>query len=531
MVDTIGFTFFDQQHGGTIGRLLGIDENDGIHAVWSDGVGIQKAQYNYYPPGGPWSWPDGVQIGNLNQSMYVSLSMMGNRFTIVTYQGKFLGDYHAIVGVEETSGSGNFQQFIISNPADQTIVEPQIVVSSDNVFHIIGYGAFFLDKRPLFYNRSEDYGISWLNEWVFVDSVRVLSASLTSAPNGKVALAWAHPINPSVVNPIEFVNNDLYLVESDDGYEWDFANPVNITDFIGGGQHPNSDTLRVYKDISTVYDNIYHLHIAYLCTGYYYDLGHMQTTPGAEIYHYSEATGFTKIAGKLYGETIPPENRRMFDKPSISFNYYAGDNNLYCVWCQFDDPNDVSQTGKPNGEIWGSYSDNNGGSWSEPINLTNTHSPGAPGGECLSEDFPSLSLEVNDTLHFSYILDYYPGISQGCQSDIIHHKISIDEFQYHAVGVEERIAPSIPTDFAHIEVFPNPFNSATTIILSLNHRENIELTVYDVNGRRVRTLYTGELDSGDYLFVLTADDLSNGIYFIRLLGGFSNKAVKLLLLK
>ena len=49
--------------------------------------------------------------------------------------------------------------------------------------------------------------------------------------------------------------------------------------------------------------------------------------------------------------------------------------------------------------------------------------------------------------------------------------------------------------------YPNPFNPNTRIAFSLDQPENVEISVYDLAGRRVATLQQGEMGIGDHAVV------------------------------
>ncbi len=91
--------------------------------------------------------------------------------------------------------------------------------------------------------------------------------------------------------------------------------------------------------------------------------------------------------------------------------------------------------------------------------------------------------------------------------------------------------------FGLLPSYPNPFNPATTITYRLACATHVELVVYDVSGRLVRTLANRRSDGGDTHQVIwdgTSDGgerLPSGIYLLRLLTETSAETRKLVLLK
>jgi hypothetical protein len=64
--------------------------------------------------------------------------------------------------------------------------------------------------------------------------------------------------------------------------------------------------------------------------------------------------------------------------------------------------------------------------------------------------------------------------------------------------------------------FPNPFNATTTIEVIAPHRSQITVSVFDVLGRKVTTLYSGEIQQGPYHLHWDATGFASGCYFLRL---------------
>ncbi len=83
--------------------------------------------------------------------------------------------------------------------------------------------------------------------------------------------------------------------------------------------------------------------------------------------------------------------------------------------------------------------------------------------------------------------------------------------------------PQVIQSFELKQNYPNPFNPTTTIEFSLNQSgfEHVTLTVYNVLGKKVKTLYNGVLDRGTYRFEWNGTNEANqpvasGLYFYRL---------------
>ena len=68
---------------------------------------------------------------------------------------------------------------------------------------------------------------------------------------------------------------------------------------------------------------------------------------------------------------------------------------------------------------------------------------------------------------------------------------------------------------------PNPFNPATRIAFDLPEESGVKLTVYDVSGRVLREIETGQLPAGRHEAAWDGRDnggreVASGIYFYRL---------------
>ena len=74
----------------------------------------------------------------------------------------------------------------------------------------------------------------------------------------------------------------------------------------------------------------------------------------------------------------------------------------------------------------------------------------------------------------------------------------------------------VPLEHGVISVYPNPFNSSTTIRFSLASQSDITLTLYDANGRLIEEIVSGSYKSGMHRLVWDGTDLPSGLYLGRL---------------
>ena len=79
--------------------------------------------------------------------------------------------------------------------------------------------------------------------------------------------------------------------------------------------------------------------------------------------------------------------------------------------------------------------------------------------------------------------------------------------------------------------YPNPFNSSTEITFKTLDSGHVNLTIYDVLGRRVTELFDGNLGSGSHRMRWDAENLPTGHYFYVLTTPSSSQRKIMLLLK
>ncbi|MDD5528503.1 MAG: clostripain-related cysteine peptidase [bacterium] len=97
------------------------------------------------------------------------------------------------------------------------------------------------------------------------------------------------------------------------------------------------------------------------------------------------------------------------------------------------------------------------------------------------------------------------------------------------IGITENT--QLPVSLALCAPMPNPAFAFATIKYSLPNKANISLRLFDLTGRLVKTLYSGEQVAGTHNVSLKSSELSKGIYFVTLQTGTVTKTQKLTILR
>ncbi len=92
-------------------------------------------------------------------------------------------------------------------------------------------------------------------------------------------------------------------------------------------------------------------------------------------------------------------------------------------------------------------------------------------------------------------------------------------------------AARLPAEVTLLQNFPNPFNPQTHIRYYLPQAGQVRLDVFDVRGRRVKTLVRAEEAKGWHGLLWRVPEKSSGVYFLRLQFAGTVRVVKTLVVK
>jgi len=110
--------------------------------------------------------------------------------------------------------------------------------------------------------------------------------------------------------------------------------------------------------------------------------------------------------------------------------------------------------------------------------------------------------------------------------------LQLDEY----VGIDEGQDPGVPMSYKLSQNYPNPFNPSTTINFVVPTNQHVNLTVYNILGKKVKTLLNKELGSGAQTACWngrneSGNRVASGIYLYRLETDNFVKVRKMILMK
>lgn len=93
------------------------------------------------------------------------------------------------------------------------------------------------------------------------------------------------------------------------------------------------------------------------------------------------------------------------------------------------------------------------------------------------------------------------------------------------------VEAELPVGFFLFQNYPNPFNPVTTVSFTLPNAMNADMKLYDITGKEVATIFSGELPQGYHSLKIDGTKLASGVYTCRLVAGEYSQTIKLSLLK
>jgi hypothetical protein len=185
---------------------------------------------------------------------------------------------------------------------------------------------------------------------------------------------------------------------------------------------------------------------------------------------------------------------------------------IYCTYSSLVEGTDYTD-GRGFRNIYAIGSNNGGGTWSAPTNITQDDFT-----ECL---YGSVARKVDANLHMVFQTCIEPGNSLQPQTGNIH-VVQTNNIMYEATPVGTIVGnhETKPlNNFSVSQNFPNPFNSTSTISVCLKKAANLSLEITNLMGQVIYSENAGNCPFGTHQFTIDGSNLNAGVYFYTVNAG------------
>jgi len=154
------------------------------------------------------------------------------------------------------------------------------------------------------------------------------------------------------------------------------------------------------------------------------------------------------------------------------------------------------------------------------------------------------SLDVNDVIQVDSNLDMMGGVIPDFRpplDDQAIDKMFVQNIDYELeyainhmdalVSIGNTHDVAVPAGFDLYQNYPNPFNPVTNISYQIQQSGHVNLVVYDLLGRKIKTLVDKHVARGEHEIKFDARNLASGIYFYKLKVGDYFQLKKMILSK
>lgn len=94
------------------------------------------------------------------------------------------------------------------------------------------------------------------------------------------------------------------------------------------------------------------------------------------------------------------------------------------------------------------------------------------------------------------------------------------------LGISDNNSTNVTEFKTKLKAYPNPTNDNTNISFKLAQTGNVDLAVYSLSGRLMKTISKKNVSAGENNIFIDCEDLSNGTYIVKLVSGKQVESVK-----
>ncbi len=155
-------------------------------------------------------------------------------------------------------------------------------------------------------------------------------------------------------------------------------------------------------------------------------------------------------------------------------------------------------------------------------------------GAHLNQNIPNIAPISDEYIYYGYVGDY-PAVV----IDSSYFPFEVITGAYTKAGEQGWVltgsflegVTDLPSEFALMSNYPNPFNAQTVIQYQLPINSSVKLEVYNLLGEKVATLVDSKQQAGYRSVIWDAKEVSSGLYFYKLTAGDYSETKRMMLVK
>ena len=557
--EIIGTTHYDLFSNGHIGNRFFRWEDGAMAAVWIYGLESSAfpdrgTGYNYFD-GSAWGPAPTARIEDTRTGWPANDDWGAGEINVA---------HNGATGLEivtrPAKGTGDWAQANFLGPAgiENDLTWPRIVTSGENneVIHMVSntYVEYMGQTTGIVYSRSTDGGATWdphnvvmegtgiddyfeigADEYTMVargNTVCVLIGSawtdlfyMRSDDNGDSwtkQLVWEHPYpyfdwNTTIADTFFCCDNSTHMTLDYEGHAhvvFGINRVMHLEVGTSYNYYPYVDGIGYWNDMMDPFSDD---HDALAPPQYGYSksemiedvnyIGYMQDVDGdGEIILADDIMSYRQLGPSTQPTITVDEFGYKYVLFASTTETYQNDTyNYKHIWARGFDVVDDS---------WGDFMDLT----SDIVHIFD---------ECC---YPILPTNTDGNIHYIYQADITPGIA--LDDD---HAYQENRWTYGMLAKSE-LTPSF-TGIDDVEVidnsqvsqnFPNPFNSVSTVNVTLEEAANLSLVVTNLTGQKVMEINKGQVPAQTHTFTIDASNLQAGIYFYTITAGTSQVTKKMI---
>ena len=119
----------------------------------------------------------------------------------------------------------------------------------------------------------------------------------------------------------------------------------------------------------------------------------------------------------------------------------------------------------------------------------------------------------------------------GHSGSAIMNSLEAADISIYVTALENDNPVTVADDFMLYQNYPNPFNPNTSIKYQVVKAGDVELTVYNMLGKKIAVLVSGRQSAGEYRVSWNAAGFPSGVYFYSIKAGTYKKTKKMILIR